>query len=115
LREWGFPQFTETAELVISELMTNAVMAATDPEARLGNAQRWNGVPVVRLRLVSDTTRVVIEVWDTNPQTPMAEQPELDDESGRGLMLVDAVCEGWGWTVPDGWYGKVVWAELRAG
>jgi hypothetical protein len=69
---------------------------------------------LVRLRLLSDAARVVIEVWDTNPLPPVVTQADPDDESGRGLMLVDALCEHWGWTVPDGWCGKAVWAEISA-
>jgi hypothetical protein len=103
---------SDTAELVTSELVTNAAMAVTDPEARLGNAQSAGGVPLVRLRLLSDAARVVIEVWDTNPLPPVVTQADADCESGRGLMLVDALCERWGWTTPDGWCGKVVWAEI---
>jgi anti-sigma regulatory factor (Ser/Thr protein kinase) len=112
LREWGLANVAETAELVISELVTNAATAAIDPEARLGNAQSASGVPLVRLRLLSDAARVVIEVWDTNPLPPVVTKADPDDESGRGLMLVDALCEHWGWTVPDGWCGKAVWAEI---
>ena len=86
--------------------------AASAPEARPGNAQSASGVPLVRLRLLSDAARVVIEVWDTNPLPPVVTQADPDDESGRGLMLVDALCERWGWTVPDGWCGKAVWAQI---
>jgi len=84
LREWGLRELVEAAELVVSELVTNAVQAVTDPAAKLGNARRWNGAAVVRLRLVCDTSRVVIEVWDTNPQPPIVKEADLDSESGRG-------------------------------
>jgi anti-sigma regulatory factor (Ser/Thr protein kinase) len=115
LYEWGLGELAETAKLIISELTTNAVMAATDPEANLGNARHSSGVPTVRLSLTSDYERVVIEVWDANPLPPVAQQPELEAESGRGLMLVEALSESWGWATPEGWSGKVVWVELRAG
>jgi anti-sigma regulatory factor (Ser/Thr protein kinase) len=115
LYEWGMEPLAENAKLIISELTTNAIMAATDPEARLGNARQSSGVPLIRLKLLSDYNRVLIEVWDPNPLPPVVEQPELEDESGRGLMLVGALSESWGWDVPKGWCGKAVWVELRAG
>jgi anti-sigma regulatory factor (Ser/Thr protein kinase) len=107
LHEWGLANLAETVELVVSELMTNAIQAATEPAARA-----HIGLPVVYLRLLADRTRVVIEVWDSNPQTPTPKQAEPDEESGRGLMLVEALCERWSWEVVPGWDGKVVWAEL---
>jgi hypothetical protein len=65
------------------------------------------------LRLLADQHRLVMEVWDSNPQPPMPKQAEPDEESGRGLMLVEALCERWSWEVVSGWGGKVVWAELQ--
>jgi anti-sigma regulatory factor (Ser/Thr protein kinase) len=114
LHEWGLATLEADTALVVSELVTNAAMAATDSEARLGNARSASGVPLVRLRLLSDAARVVIEVWDTNPLSPVVTQADPDDESGRGLMLVDALCDQWGWATPDGWCGKVIWAEISA-
>ena len=106
--EWGMPDSAETIELVVSELLTNAVQASAGARYDQGI-----GLPVVHLRLLSDWRRVVIEVWDGNPQPPLAKQAEPDDEGGRGLILVDALCECWGSEVVSGWRGKVVWAELR--
>lgn len=104
---WGLSALDETAELVVSEICTNAVRAAREP-----GALAQLGVPAVHLRLLSDGRRLVIEVWDGNPRAPVATHASEDDESGRGLMLVEAVCQRWGTaTVPD-WPGKLVWAEL---
>jgi anti-sigma regulatory factor (Ser/Thr protein kinase) len=108
LHEWGLVDLSETAELVVSELMTNAVLAA----AELPGAFRL-GLPVVHLRLLADQHGLVIEVWDGNPQAPALTEAGPEDESGRGLMLVDALCERWGSEVVSGWNGKVVWAELQ--
>ena len=111
LHEWGLSDVAETTELVVSELVTNAVQAATMPGGPMYD-QTGAGLPVVHLRLLSDRVRVVIEVWDRNPQVPVAKQDEPAEERGRGLLLVEALCERWGWKVPPGWAGKVVWAEL---
>jgi hypothetical protein len=56
---------------------------------------------------------VLIEVWDDIPGAPVAEQADPDDESGRGLMLIEAVCDRWSWATVPGWTGKVVSAGLR--
>jgi hypothetical protein len=58
------------------------------------------------------STRVLIEVWDDIPEAPLAEQADPDDESGRGLMLIEAVCDRRSWATVPGWTGKVVSAEL---
>jgi hypothetical protein len=56
---------------------------------------------------------VLIEVWDDIPGVPVAGQADPDDESGRGLMLIEAVCDRWSWVTVPGWTGEVVPAELR--
>jgi hypothetical protein len=56
----------------------------------------------------------VIEVWDSVPHAPVVRQADTDDESGRGLMLVEALCVQWGCSAVPGWPGKVMWAELAA-
>jgi hypothetical protein len=53
---------------------------------------------------------VLIEVWDDIPGAPVAGP---DDESGRGLMLIEAVCDRWSWATIPGWTGTVVSAGLR--
>jgi anti-sigma regulatory factor (Ser/Thr protein kinase) len=108
LHDWGLAALSETAELVVSELVTNAVQASAEPVA-----SSHLGLPVVQLRLLTDQHSVVIEVWDESPQAPTPKQTAPDEEHGRGLMLVEALCERWGSEIVPGWLGKVVWAELR--
>jgi len=108
LREWGLGDLSETAALVISELVTNAVQASDEPAST-----PQVGLPVIHFRLLADASRVIIEVWDSNPDAPEPKQTAPDEEHGRGLMLVDALCERWGTETVPGWGGKVVWAELR--
>ncbi len=111
LAEWGLNHLAEAAELIVSELVTNAVRASTGPDGRPRYDE--SGLPVVVVRLGADHTRVLIEVWDVIAGAPVAEQAGPDDESGRGLVLVEAVCDRWSWQSVPGWPGKVVWAELR--
>jgi hypothetical protein len=114
LHEWGMERLAESAEIMTTELVTNAVLASTTPDQLRAAARSGNGLAVVHLRLLSDGTRVVIEVWDSVPHTPVARKADVDDESGRGLMLVEALCTQWGCSPVPGWPGKVVWAELAA-
>jgi Signal transduction histidine kinase len=108
----GPGDLAEAAELIVSELVTNAVRASTAPDGR----PRYDGtgMPVVVLRLASDRFKLLVEVWDVIPGAPAAAHPGPDDESGRGLMLVAAQCDRWSWQTVPGWPGKVVWAELHS-
>ncbi|MCX3060643.1 ATP-binding protein [Streptomyces beihaiensis] len=96
----GLPHLADTAELLATELISNAVRHTKGPAAlRL----RWSG-GILR-----------IGAWDADPNPPA---PPLhvppDTEAGRGLDIVRACADGWGWhpyaTSPD--TGKYVWCEL---
>jgi anti-sigma regulatory factor (Ser/Thr protein kinase) len=104
LWEWGRAELHNDAGAVVSELVTNAVMATTG----LGPA-----VPPVRLWLGSDAERVLVAVADVSPRPPVRLTPGPDDVGGRGLGLVEAFSSRWGWhPVTAGRLTKVVWAEF---
>ncbi len=63
--------------------------------------------------LSTDHERIVIQVWDADEQTPVAQQPDLDAEHGRGLLLVESLSDGWGTYRPQHSNGKIVWAVLH--
>jgi hypothetical protein len=66
----------------------------------------------IRLRITHLATRIVIEVWDRDLTPPIAKELSADAEDGRGLVIVAALSQRWGYFRPtEG--GKVVWAELR--
>lgn len=100
LWEWGLSALQESTELLVSELVTNAVQA--------GRAAT-RAAPV-RLWLLSDTVRVVILVWDASPDPPVRMSSGDDAESGRGLLLVEVISDQWGSYPVRGEGGKVVWA-----
>jgi anti-sigma regulatory factor (Ser/Thr protein kinase) len=104
LWEWGhqLAGLADAAELVVSELITNAVAAS----------RGMPDVPPVCLWLASDRARVVILVGDRSPRS-LRINPGVDPDSGRGLLLVDAVSDRWGWhpATTDG-PAKIDWAEL---
>ena len=113
MSEWAMDDIAEDISLVVSELVTNAVRASIGADGRPKYTNVSASLPVVHLRLLSDHQRVIIEVWDLSSALPVAKEPDPDAEVGRGLLLVEALTERWGWEHIPNWPGKVVWAELR--
>ncbi|MEV6211046.1 SpoIIE family protein phosphatase [Kitasatospora sp. NPDC051914] len=90
----GLDELVDTTELLVSELVTNAL--------RHGRGE-------IRLRLMRDRT-VVCEVWDDGYAQPRQRRAQETDEGGRGLQLVSLLAERWGSRrTPN---GKIVWFEL---
>lgn len=84
-------------ELVVSELVTNAVRA---------------GSPTVSVAVAVDGERIVLRVGDDAGGWPEPRDADVYDTGGRGLPLVSAISSSWGVRM-SGSGGKVVWAELR--
>jgi anti-sigma regulatory factor (Ser/Thr protein kinase) len=103
LWEWRLTPLTEAVKQVVSELVTNSVAAA--------RAMPQTGP--VRLWLLSDTRKVLVMVWDANPQPPALIEVGDFAENGRGLFLVQAFSERWGTYPTPQMGGKVVWALIR--
>jgi len=114
LTGWELPDRIDVAELLVTELATNVVRASTaaDGHPRYDDSGK---LPLLWVRLLSDHARLLIEVWDNLPQAygaPVVRHPGEDEESGRGLAMVEALSEDWGWESVPGWYGKRVWVLL---
>jgi hypothetical protein len=110
LWEWKLSALAETVELLVSEIITNAVQASTDlPDGRHYGAN-VGGMPTARFWLAADHQRVLIQVWDRCHWKPQRQEPRVEAESGRGLLLVEALSSEWGSFTPSGWNGKLVWA-----
>jgi len=101
LHEWGLRGLADDAEMIVSELITNAIDASTLLPER----------PPVFLRLLLTGKCLVIEVWDHSPLDLEPRKADADDECGRGLTVVAALSDRWGWE-RTGQRRKVVWAEL---
>jgi anti-sigma regulatory factor (Ser/Thr protein kinase) len=110
--EWRLRNLANTIELVVSELVTNAVQVSMDHDGRPRFTSE-HGLACIHLRLSTDGVTALVEVWDENFKLPAPTRATLDDESGRGLMLVDALAIRWGWDRPPSGRGKVVWALLE--
>ncbi|MFD7247035.1 SpoIIE family protein phosphatase [Streptomyces massasporeus] len=93
LAEWGLDDCVFVTELVVSELVTNAIRHAEPP---------------IELRLIYDRT-LICEVSDGSTTAPHMRRARTYDEGGRGLLLVAQTCQGWGARHTTN--GKVIWAE----
>ncbi|MGW1773460.1 SpoIIE family protein phosphatase [Streptomyces sp. NPDC002104] len=94
LTAWGLGDVTFTAELILSELITNAIRYGTPP---------------IRVRLLRDRT-LICEISDGSSTSPHLRYAATTDEGGRGLFLVAQYAERWGTRYTE--RGKVIWAEL---
>jgi anti-sigma regulatory factor (Ser/Thr protein kinase) len=100
-----------TAELIVSELVTNAVRFAGDPARALRYSERANA-SLISLSLRHFRESLLIEVYDTDNNPPILSHPDDDAENGRGLMLADALSKEWSYFFPPGG-GKVVYCILE--
>jgi anti-sigma regulatory factor (Ser/Thr protein kinase) len=110
LSQWGLNQLINDAELVLSELVTNAVNA-TGTSNPMPRWSELHDLALITVRLVVTADSLVIEVWDRDPGPPVPQYPEQADEAGRGLLIVDALCRRWHYFFPESG-GKAVWGEL---
>lgn len=91
--EWGLDDLVFTTELVVSELVTNAIRYASGP---------------IHLRLIRDQA-LICEVSDSGHTSPHLRYAGSDDEGGRGLFLVAQMTQHWGTRYTS--TGKTIWAE----
>ncbi|MGX5207779.1 SpoIIE family protein phosphatase [Streptomyces violaceus] len=94
LETWGLEEMAFTTELIISELVTNAIRYGIDP---------------IRLRLVQDRDSLICEVSDGSSTSPHLRRAATTDEGGRGLFLVAQFAQRWGTRYTA--RGKVIWTE----
>lgn len=100
LARWGLSHVADDAELIASELVTNAITASAALPFRAA----------VGLLVAAQPGRVFVMVWDASHKRPVLPGQSDDAVTGRGLAIVAAMSASWGW-VPDA-RGKVVWAVV---
>lgn len=101
LAEWGLSVLSGDVECVVAGLVANAVEAH----------QRERRDAPVRLILLAGPRTVLVVVRDFSPSPPVLRTPGLDDETGRGLVIVDGLAARWDWKpFPGG--GKVARALI---
>jgi anti-sigma regulatory factor (Ser/Thr protein kinase) len=106
LLSWGMAALTDPAELVVSELVTNALRHG------IPSAREPAGGHHIRLRLLAQAPFVMCMVTDPGIDIPVLRESGPTEESGRGLNVVECCSVRWGWHLLDEG-GKVVWALLR--
>jgi anti-sigma regulatory factor (Ser/Thr protein kinase) len=100
LGHWGEPGSAEVAELLTSELVTNALIHTDDGA-------------VVTATVAPARLRVEVRDFTTGPTEPHARAASDDSTHGRGLVLVQSLADAWGVRAHE--LGKVVWFELDGG
>ncbi|MGE7433124.1 SpoIIE family protein phosphatase [Kitasatospora sp. NPDC001175] len=93
LGDWGLDEVAFVTELLLSELVTNAIRYGSEP---------------IQVRLIHDRT-LIFEVSDASSTAPHLRHAATTDEGGRGLFLVAQLAQAWGTRYTD--RGKVIWAE----
>ena len=99
--EWQLTALSQDAELIVSEIVTNAVHI-TRADGRTAPVRLW---------LLAGRARLLILVQDASPLPPVPVSASGDAENGRGLLLVDALSTRWGHFLHASG-GKVVWSLM---
>ncbi|MFJ8074459.1 ATP-binding protein [Streptomyces sp. NPDC096176] len=105
LDQWALPSLAANVELIVSELVTNAVRHALPPvPPHTAEYPVWLG-------LFRYNRHLVCAVTDPSPAPPRRRRPDPCSVGGRGLMLISTLSDSWSWrlTPPQ---GKTVWATL---
>ena len=103
LQRWGTAQRCDDIAIVVSELLTNALRHA------LPACGQTRPQSAIRLGLLQPGPCVVCAVADPSQAAPIPNDPSLTAETGRGLHVIGALADTWGYTTPSD-NGKVVWA-----
>lgn len=103
ISDWGLTAFADDMTTVVGELTTNAVRHALTGRGEADN-KAWLG-------MVRTGGAVVCTVVDPSPTPPSRQDPDHLAETGRGLLIVDALTSQWGYSEPDP-NGKTVWARI---
>jgi anti-sigma regulatory factor (Ser/Thr protein kinase) len=116
LASWGLAELADDAQVIVSELLANAVRHTG---VRHAGARQPDGGPgawtaALGLWLLNHADGLMCVVTDPSDSAPTLKQPGDSSESGRGLHLVHALSDHWGWTRLSE-RGKAVWAILFRG
>jgi len=96
LHEWGLAEPSETVELLVSEIVTNAVHASAGQAGSRHERVEVDDASTLLFWLAADGERALIQVWDSCERKPQRRDAGTAAESGRGLLLVEALSAEWG-------------------
>lgn len=111
LCRWGLGSLADDAEIIVGEFVANAIRHGTSYSAGMDSAISTRDDPRLELRLFRRAGEVMCAVLDPGDRAPVLKNPAGEAECGRGLQLVDALSDVWGWSPVTG-RGKAVWAIL---
>ncbi|MFJ5045586.1 ATP-binding protein [Streptomyces anulatus] len=115
LSRWGVPaEAAQTVQLLVSELVTNAVQhpqeQGKETEVSILSSRNASQTFELTLEMLWDAVRV--SVWDRDERPPVLKEVGAEAESGRGILIVAMMSRTWGCRPAVGIPGKVVWAEV---
>jgi uncharacterized Fe-S cluster-containing radical SAM superfamily protein len=103
LAEWGLSVLVDDVKLVVSELVTNSLLAPPELE---------ESPALIRLWLLGSASELVVVVWDGSRQPPELAHAPAMAENGRGIWIISKLSTDWGWYGCPDLVGKCVWAEF---
>lgn len=114
LSTWQLSSMVDTVELLVSELVTNAVKATGVVDEPVDEGRLAGTLSPVYLSLSALADTLLVEVWDASSTPPLRRVASETDETGRGLILVQALSKEWGCEVLQTG-GKIVWCKCLIG
>ena len=111
LGRWDLDMLADDAEVIVGEFVANALRHTAGRPANADGPAAARGDSRIGLRLFRRSGEVMCAVLDPSDSAPVLKAPACEAECGRGLQLVDALSDVWGWS-PVAGRGKAVWAIL---
>ena len=110
LGTWQLSAMADTVELLVSELVTNAVKNTGIVDESVDERLVAGKVNPIYLSLSVQVETLLIEVWDVSTVPPLRRAASDDDETGHGLLLMEILSKEWGFEVLETG-GKIVWCK----
>jgi two-component sensor histidine kinase len=109
MQKWGVNDRADDIVAVVTELLTNALRhALPQAESTASPPSSWP----IKVGLLHPGSHVVCAIADPSTQMPELREPDWQDESGRGLLVVSALSDHWGTCAAPDEQGKVVWSAF---
>jgi two-component sensor histidine kinase len=106
MHKWGASDRADDVAAVVTELLTNAIRHALPLALQAsGTLSPWP----VKAGLRHPGSHVICAIADPSAEVPQLREPNWQDESGRGLLVVSSLSDHWGFCAAPGEQGKVVW------
>jgi hypothetical protein len=109
MHKWGVTDRADDVAAVVTELLTNAIRHAL-PQAQhaTGTLSPWP----IKVGLLHPGSHVICAIADPSTELPELREPDWQDESGRGLLVVSSLSDHWGCSAAPDEQGKVVWGAF---